>query len=307
MINSIRHIKSDAIVAIDIETTRLRGTFSQLPESFQEAWEYKNKHEGEIPDLEDLEKKWTQHASLYAEFSKVCAVSIAYVSKGKVKVKNYAGNSEKLILMELAKDLNLFWEKDYRLCAHAGNYFDYPFLAKRYVINFLEIPYLIDTSQQKPWEKRNLDTNEIWKSFGTGPGSSLIALCAALNIPSPKVDLVGDEVGKAYFTGEYTRIADYCNLDAITCLNVFRRFKGEEIFSFEEAIYVNQGKLLTNEGFLTNIHKTKQLTEQDKFKIQDFCKGLTFDEVEKVRDILEAALQVGGKLPNEVKDFLEKL
>jgi hypothetical protein len=42
---------------------------------------------------------------------------------------------------------------------------------------------------------KNMDTNELWKSFGTGPGSSLQALCNVLGIPVSKVDLVGDEVG----------------------------------------------------------------------------------------------------------------
>ena len=83
-----------------------------------------------------------------------------------------------------------------------------------------------------------MDTNDLWKSFGTGPGSSLQALCTVLNIPISKVDLVGDEVGAAYFKGELTRIADYCSLDTIATFNVFRFFKKESIFSFEEVVYV---------------------------------------------------------------------
>jgi hypothetical protein len=59
-----------------------------------------------------------------------------------------------------------------------------------------------------------------------------------LNIPISKVDLVGDEVGEAYFRGELKRIADYCSLDTIATFNVFRFFKKESIFSFEEVVYV---------------------------------------------------------------------
>ena len=85
---------------------------------------------------------------------------------------------------------------------------------------------------------KNLDTNELWKSFGTGPGSSLQAVCTVLNVPVSKVDLVGDEVGEAYFKGELERIAKYCSLDTIATFNVFRVFKKETIFPFEQVVYV---------------------------------------------------------------------
>jgi hypothetical protein len=237
---AISHINSADLLTIDIEVVRLSENFDKLPEDFKSAWSYKHKHEGEMPSEDILSDKWEKMASLYAEFSKVCAISITYLKDGVLKCKSYYGTDEKEILSNFGKDLNIFqkYNPNYRLLGHAAKYYDYPVLCKRFIINGIDIPSILDESGAKPWEMKNMDTNDLWKSFGTGPGSSLQALCTVLNIPISKVDLVGDEVGEAYFKGELKRIADYCSLDTIATFNVFRFFKKESIFSFEEVVYV---------------------------------------------------------------------
>jgi len=236
----ISNINSADLLTIDIEVVRLSQDFYKLPEEFRSAWSYKNKQEGEMPTEEILSDKWEKMASLYAEFSKICAISITYLKDGILKCKSYYGTDEKEILMNFSKDLNTFqkFNPNYKLLGHAAKYYDYPVLCKRYIINELDIPSILDESGAKPWEMKNMDTNDLWKSFGTGPGSSLQALCTVLNIPISKVDLVGDEVGEAYFRGELERIAKYCSLDTIATFNVFRKFKKEPIFSFDEVVYV---------------------------------------------------------------------
>jgi hypothetical protein len=237
---SIANINSSDLLTIDIEVVRLSETFEKLAEDYRTAWSYKLKHEGEMPSEEELADKWSKMASLYGEFSKVCAISMTYMKDGVLKCKSYFGADEKEILNNFAKDLAAFqkFNPNYRLIGHAAKYYDFPILCKRYIINELDIPHMLDESGAKPWEMKNMDTNELWKSFGTGPGSSLQALCVALGVPVSKVDLVGDEVGEAYFRGELERIAKYCSLDTIATFNVFRKFKKEPIFAFEDVVYV---------------------------------------------------------------------
>lgn len=237
---AISHINSADLLTIDIETVRVSENFDKTHEEFKSAWSYKLKHEGEMPSDDVLADKWEKMASLYAEFSKVCAISLTYMKDGVLKCKSYYGTDEKEILSNFAKDLGVFqkFNPNYRLLGHAAKYYDFPFLCKRYIINGIDIPNILDESGAKPWEMKNLDTNELWKSFGTGPGSSLQALCTVLNVPVSKVDLVGDEVGEAYFKGELERIAKYCSLDTIATFNVFRVFKKETIFPFEQVVYV---------------------------------------------------------------------
>jgi hypothetical protein len=241
----LRDIPTRHFVAIDIETVRIVEKYEDLSDEWKSAWEYKNKQSGEVPFFEELSDSWEKTASLYAEFSKVCAVSITFLSKNEDKLlcKEFFGTDEAVLLSELGGFLNQISgsSKDFRLVGHAAKYFDYPFLCKRYIINSLAIPTLLDTAHLKPWESRNLCTNaDIWKMGGTGAGSSLQALCTSLAIPISKVDLVGDEVGNAYYRGEVERIAHYCSLDTIATFNVIRRIKGERIFQFDEVSYLDR-------------------------------------------------------------------
>ena len=309
---AVKHINSEHVLAIDIETVRIEEHYADLSDDWKSAWEYKNKQEGVVPSYEELEKLWVKKASLSAEFSKICAVSVVYLSKGTLKCKNYVSADERTILKELGKDVGLFQKSNpsYTLVGHASIFFDYQFICKRYLINDLDIPAMFDESGSKPWDKKLLCTNELWKSFGAfnSPGSSLQALCTAFGIEISKVDLVGDEVGKAYFNGELVRIADYCNLDTIATFNVFRKFKRESTFRFDEVVYVNQGQVLEPVPFLTEIHKTKTLTDAHKKAITEFCEELTGSETEDVKKILEAALvDAKGNLSPAINQFLQDL
>ena len=241
----LRDIPTKHFVAIDIETVRIAEKYEDLSDEWKSAWEYKNKQAGEVPFFEELADSWEKTSSLYAEFSKVCAVSVVFLSKNEDRLicKEFFGEDEGVLLTQLREFLNQISgsAKDFRLVGHAAKYFDYPFLCKRYIINSIAIPTLLDTAHQKPWENRNLCTNQdIWKMGGTGAGSSLQALCTALAIPISKVDLVGDEVGNAYYRGEVERIANYCSLDTIATFNVIRRIKGEKIFQFNEVSYLDK-------------------------------------------------------------------
>ena len=269
----LKSIPSNLIVAIDIETVRYTENFGDLSERFQDAFGYKNKQDGEVPNYEDLSVLWEKTSSLYAEFSKVCAVSICYtnVDGNKLFCEEFYGEDEETILADLAEVLKKIRSKNinYRLVGHAAKFFDYPFLCKRYVINGIDIPDILDTAHLKPWEQSNLCTNEIWKMGGTGAGSSLQALCTVLDIPISKVDLVGDEVGKAYFNDELERISRYCSLDTIATFNVIRKLKKESIFQFEDVRYLNKidGEKMQKVPCLVELYNTKVFSDSIKEEI----------------------------------------
>jgi len=234
-------IPTNRVVGIDIETVRLEQGFDNLSEEYKSAWEYKNKQDGEIPNYDDLSDFWEKRSSLYAEFSKVCAVSLTYLDNyGGLICKEFYGCNEEVLLSSLGVVLNnmVTASSEYRLAGHASKFFDYPFLCKRFVINNLDIPTVLDSLHLKPWEQKNLCTNELWRMGGTGAGSSLQALCTTLKIPISKVDLVGDEVGIAFYNKEYERIGRYCSYDTIATFNVIRRLKKESIFDFDNVKYI---------------------------------------------------------------------
>lgn len=342
----LKDIPTKNLVSIDIETVRLVDKFGELSPEWQKAWEYKNKQGGEVPYFEELADSWEKTASLYAEFSKICAISATFLSKGEDKLicKEFWGEDEAKILADFSGLLSQFSNssKDFRLVGHAAKYFDYPFLSKRYVINGLDIPFMLDTAHLKPWESRNLCTNaDVWKMGGTGAGSSLQAMCLALGVPVSKVDLVGDEVGAAYFRGEFERIGTYCSYDTIATFNVIRKIKKESIFAFDEVVYfdrlnkgVSEGVNSKNEGvndapsdavtedlfekspILIRVYNKKGFLEEDRVELEALLKSKepTAEDIINLKKIILAHYQaksdkvaVKKAKEAEVEEFVNSL
>ena len=287
----LNDIPTKYIIAIDIETVRIEKEHHHLSDDFQSAWSVKNKQEGVTPDLTTLIDRWSKTASLYPEFSKVCAVSLTFLDTTETKLycKEIFGEDEVAILTELKSFLDRISQKDKnnRLIGHAAKFFDYPYLCKRFVINDMDIPDILDTAHLKPWETKNLCTNQdIWKMGGTGSGSSLQALCTCLGIPISKVDLVGDEVGESYFRGELKRIATYCSLDTIATFNIVRKTKREKVFSFEEVVYLDSKVEVIKEAtVLEKIYNSNFISPEIKKSIKQIASSFPNDPKERASDL----------------------
>ena len=321
----LQPIKTSMTASIDIETVRIEDNFKDLSEGYKSAWKYKNKQDGVIPNDTELSILWAKNASLYAEFSKVCAVSLAFMHKDKLICKEFYGKNEKNLLRVLGSTLNnmIANNKEWRLAGHASKFFDYPFLGKRFIINNLDIPIIIDSTALKPWEQSNLCTNEIWKLGGTGAGSSLQALCNVLEVPVSKVDLVGDEVGAAFYNNELERIGRYCSLDTIATYNVLRKLKKESTFTFEEVEYI---KAYTDDAteipeekivpFLQRLYLSKNFNNEAKKEIEGLLKNKEITDVDKtnLKDILlsvyfEKRDKIADKKvkTQEIEEFIKNL
>ena len=277
---ALKDIESTRVVGLDIETTRITKHLSEAGEDIQTAWAYKNKNEGVIEEDIQLAELWELKASLYPEFSKVCSISLAFTNKeGTIlNCMNFTSANELEVLTGLSDTIGRMVKSDplYRFIAHAGLFFDYPFLAKRMIINGIPVPALLDSSHLKPWEVRNLDSNHLWKNGGT-QGSSLVALCAALGLPISKNDMAGHEVGEYFYANKLTEIGTYCDLDTIAVFNCLRRFKSEPIFRFEDVNYIGQGKVEDEQivaavpqmACLNQLYLTKDFSEHIKEEIRD--------------------------------------
>ena len=151
MLNSL---KKEQLLFLDIETVPQYSSWDELPENFQALWERKSKYfrkEDESP--EDVYSR----AGIYAEFGKVVCISVgmfAWQGSDQVfRMKSYASKDEKLLLTEFAGMLRKFSaEGDKNLCAHNGKEFDFPYLARRMLINGIKLPALLDIAGKKPWE-----------------------------------------------------------------------------------------------------------------------------------------------------------
>jgi DNA polymerase elongation subunit (family B) len=126
------------------------------------------------------------------------------------------------------------------LCAHNGKEFDYPFIARRMLVNGITLPALLDIAGKKPWEISLLDTMELWKFGDFKHYTSLNLLTEIFDIPSPKDDIDGSMVGKVYWQdNDIERIAHYCEKDVTAVTQLYLRMnnlpliQNEQIFSIK--------------------------------------------------------------------------
>ena len=125
------------------------------------------------------------------------------------------------------------------LCAHNGKEFDFPYLCRRMLINGISIPSQLNMAGKKPWEIVHLDTMELWKFGDYKSYTSLILLTEIFNIPTPKDDIDGSQVGHVYWQeNALERIATYCQKDVIATAQLLRRYRFEELIDEMDIVYV---------------------------------------------------------------------
>ena len=113
-----------------------------------------------------------ERAGIYAEFGKIICISSGVIIQKNgeryYRVKSFYDSDEKKLLLEFNEMLRKFTSNPAkRLCAHNGQEFDYPYIARRTLINGLKLPKILDIAGAKPWEVKDhlLDTLQMWK-FG---------------------------------------------------------------------------------------------------------------------------------------------
>jgi uncharacterized protein YprB with RNaseH-like and TPR domain len=228
----LENISHSSVLFLDIETVPQHASFDDASHAMRQLWEKKAKYlirdETETPDT------IYRQAGIYAEFGKIICVSCGYfTAEGKFRIKSFAGDDEKAVLSELSEMISKFFVKNDRLlCAHNGKEFDFPFLARRMVVNNIPLPQVLNTPGKKPWEVNHLDTLELWKFGDYKSYTSLLLLATILGIPTPKDDIDGSMVWDVYWNEKnLPRIVTYCQKDVLTIAQIFLRFKGEVLLA----------------------------------------------------------------------------
>lgn len=212
------------IIFIDIETVPVCPTYDELDTNLRALWDVKAGYlarNGETP--EELYPR----AGIYAEFGKVICISSGLISDEGVRIKSFFGHKEIDVLKEFTRMLNHSSSHDKLLCAHNGKEFDFPYLARRMLIQAVQLPWQLDISGRKPWEIPHIDTMEMWKFGDYKHFTSLVLLSAVFGIPTPKDDISGKDVFDVYYKeNNLERIKDYCQKDVLALIKVYARLKG---------------------------------------------------------------------------------
>jgi DNA polymerase elongation subunit (family B) len=178
---------------------------------------------------------YSERAAIYAEFGRILVIGIGYFtiqnSELVFRCKALKSEDEVDLLLQFSQLIDQLTAKEpWKLCAHNGKEFDFPYLCRRLLINQLPLPKLLRIMGKKPWETPHLlDTMEMWKFGDVKAYTSLDLLAACFGIQSSKDDIDGSQVGKIYFeSGDLNRIAKYCMKDVAVMAQVFMRLMGLE-------------------------------------------------------------------------------
>lgn len=226
------YINIEKVLFLDIETVPEVYDFADLDATKQQLWETKSSY----MQKEDLTAADVyQKAGIFAEFGKVVCISVGFIKKegenDTLRLTSFYGHEEDAILTEFSSLLTSHYNTDnHLLCAHNGKEFDFPYLARRLLINGLPLPNALDIAGKKPWEINHLDTMQLWKFGDYKHYTSLALLANVFDIPTPKDDISGADVGKVYWEDkDIERIAAYCEKDVQATAQLFLRYQGKPL------------------------------------------------------------------------------
>ena len=236
----LTNLKLEKVIFIDVETVPLALSYEKLDNRSKSLWDKKASF---LAKDEQSPEEIYERAGIYAEFGKVICISVGVYREvneiGQFRIKSFYGHDEKKVLQEFIDLLNQhFSSSDYLLCAHNGKEFDFPFLARRILINGLRLPNLLDIAGRKPWEVQHLDTLQLWKFGDYKHYTSLDLLAHVFKIPSPKNEIEGKDVARLYWKDKsLDRIVNYCQKDTVTVAQILLRYMGKPLLEKENITF----------------------------------------------------------------------
>ena len=236
----LNNIKLENILFLDIETVPEVATFAELSdlkkELFAKKTEYQRKNEISVEDFYD-------RAGIWAEFGKIICISVGYFvdldGNRNFRLTSFSGD-EKQLLIDFKQLLDNHFNKDHHLlCAHNGKEFDFPYIARRMIINSVPLPSKLNLFGKKPWEVAHLDTLELWKFGDYKHYTSLNLLTNILGIPSTKQDIDGSQVANVFYEEhDLDRIVKYCERDTLAVAQLLLRFNNLELLQEDEIVTI---------------------------------------------------------------------
>jgi len=215
------------VLFLDIETVPQHKFWKDVPEIDKELFDAKTTYARKETDTAET---YYNKAGIWAEFGKIICISVGFFVDRKealeFRTTSFSGFYEKEILLDFKELLeNHFNKSQHVLCAHNGKEFDFPYIARRMIINEMLLPQQLNLFGKKPWEIPHLDTLELWKFGDYKHYTSLKLLTHVLNIPSPKQDIDGSEVRDVFYIDkDIDKIVDYCERDTVAVAQLLLRF-----------------------------------------------------------------------------------
>ncbi|MFK7750299.1 MAG: 3'-5' exonuclease [Kordia sp.] len=236
----LQKINLENVLFLDIETVPEYPNFNDLDAEEKTLWEQKTTYQRKD---EFTAEEFYDRAGIWAEFGKIICISVGYfANKGDLRqfrTTSFHGEETQLLL-EFKELLESHFNRPHHLlCAHNGKEFDFPFIARRMIINRITLPFKLNLFGKKPWEIAHLDTLELWKFGDYKHYTSLRLMTKILGIPSPKDDIDGSQVRNVFYEeGDIDRIITYCEKDVIAVAQILLRLRNEPLLESDEMLHV---------------------------------------------------------------------
>lgn len=258
------------VIFIDIETAPSVKNFTDLDKSWQEQFlkRFESQRKPKIISVsinstnntwQTDQELWDAHAPLYAEFNKVKAIAIGIMPPATPKPTDYPGAIIKINYDEDEVALLRTFDSSLRkieagvggvshfifpaLAAHNGKGFDFPILARKFIMHGLQLPHQLLIAGKKPWEVNLVDTQEMWAMGEYRHPISLVRLAMTLGIPFTK-ELEGLNPIEFYYKHGLQRLAIYCANDIPPLVNIYRRIHGLQPLTNWQVFDGQVGKLI---------------------------------------------------------------
>jgi uncharacterized protein YprB with RNaseH-like and TPR domain len=236
----LQKMNLEHVLFLDIETVPEHPNFNDLDAEEKVLWEQKTMYQRKD---EFTPEEFYDRAGIWAEFGKIICISVGYfANKGDLRnfrTTSFFGEEEQL-LQEFKSLLETHFNRPHHvLCAHNGKEFDFPYIARRMIINGITLPFKLNLFGKKPWEIAHLDTMELWKFGDYKHYTSLKLMTKVLGIPSPKDDIDGSQVRNVFYEeNNIDRIIVYCEKDVIAVAQVLLRLRNERLLDDDEVLHV---------------------------------------------------------------------
>ena len=222
------------VLFLDIETVPQEWEWEKLDPITASLFNEKTRYEQERTGR-DVSMIYSDRAGILSEFGKIVCIGVGRMhcenDQWSLRVTSFHGDDERALLQQFSDLSDRYYNSDeHWLCGHNAKEFDFPFIARRCVVNSVQLPRSLRISGRKPWEVGHLDTMSLW-CFGDRKAYTSLALLAhILGIPTPKDDIKGADVARIYHAEhDIDRIARYCRKDVIATAQLYLRLTGREI------------------------------------------------------------------------------
>lgn len=304
MTGDLLKFNEDELIFLDVETVRNQEKLepgTKLWETFRWKNRVRDRFDA-LPTESETALLYEQKGALDPVYGKIVCITVGAISKGKIFLRTYKGE-EKEMLRTFVDMVN---ENQNKTLVIWNAPFDMPFIRKRFMINKMK-DYLSDQcgndSMKKPWTLKGiLDLMDVWKgtSYLT---SSLDEVAHVMGLPSPKTDLKGSEVSKAYYEGRIDDIVTYCEKDVHTLINLYRIFTYKDIIE-DYTVLTTEPAPAKEFNILEKIFNRGRMTDEDHEPLITLIEKMTVKDKQYASDILNAVTK--GEIDKPVLTALNK-